>query len=53
MAAACALQLSLEEPRTHDMPGVVSDAQYACALEIYPDPRMCLGPLYPGDGLFE
>ena len=46
-------QLSLEEPRTHDMPGVVSDAQYARALEIYPDPRMCLGPLYPGDGLFE
>lgn len=46
-------QLGLEEPATHDMPGVVSDAQHAAALEAYPDPRMVLGPLYEGDGLFE
>ena len=46
-------QLSLEEPETHDMPGVVSASQHAAALKTYPDPRMVLGPLYEGDGLFE
>ena len=46
-------QLSLVEPATHDMPGVVSSAQHAEALATYPDPRQVLGPLYEGDGLFE
>ena len=46
-------QLSLAEPRTHDLPGVVSTAQHAAALERYPDPRMVLGALYDGDTLFE
>jgi len=46
-------QLSLEEPRTHDMPGVVSSAQHAQALQTYPDPRLVLGQLYEGSGLFE
>lgn len=46
-------QLSLIEPETHDMPGVVSDAQHADALKTYPDPRDVLGMLYEGDGLFE
>jgi hypothetical protein len=35
------------------MPGVVSTAQHKKALETYPDPRMVLGSLYEGDGLFE
>ena len=46
-------QLSLLEPPTHDMPGVVSDSQHAEALRTYPDPRDVLGVLYEGDGLFE
>ena len=46
-------QLSLVEPETHDMPGVVSSAQHAAALRDYPDPRMVLGSLYEGDELFE
>ena len=47
-------QMSLEEPATHDMPGVVSSQQVRLgALETYPDPRMVLGPLYDGDGLIE
>jgi len=46
-------QLSLVEPETHDLPGVVSSEQHLDALERYPDPRMCLGPLYEGAGLFE
>ena len=47
-------QLSLVEPDTHDLPGVVASAQHAEALEVYPDPRMVLGPLYEGgDELFE
>jgi len=46
-------QLSLLEPETHDMPGVVASSQHAESLKIYPDPRMVLGPLYEGDGLFE
>lgn len=46
-------QLSLVEPETHDMPGVVSTAQHAAALRDYPDPRLMLGPLYEGDELFE
>ena len=47
-------QLSLIEPATHDMPGVVSSAQHAQALHDYPDPRMVMGEhLYEGRGLFE
>ena len=45
-------QLSLVEPETHDLPGVVSSAQRKDALSKYPDPRMVLGALYPGDGPF-
>jgi len=39
-------QLSWMEPTTFDMPGVVSELDRVRALEIYPDPRMVLGPLY-------
>lgn len=39
-------QLSHEKPHTCDMPGVVSEANRTRALEIYPDPRLVLGPLY-------
>ena len=43
------LQLSLVEPATHDLPGVVSAKSHAQALRDFPDPRMVLGPLYEGD----
>jgi murein DD-endopeptidase MepM/ murein hydrolase activator NlpD len=46
-------QLSLREPPTHDMPGVVNIAQRAESIELYPDPRMVLGRLYDGEGLWE
>lgn len=46
-------QLSLHEPETHDMPGVVSTSQRGAALARYPDPRTVLGQLYPGVGLFD
>ena len=46
-------QLSLVEPPTHDMPGVVSTAQHEQALQNYPDPRWVMGPVFPGEGLFE
>tara|TARA_B100000686_G_scaffold52376_1_gene56320 strand:+ start:1485 stop:2066 length:582 start_codon:yes stop_codon:yes gene_type:complete len=39
-------QLSLVEPETHDMPGVVAPGEREYSLEIYPDPRNVLGPLY-------
>jgi murein DD-endopeptidase MepM/ murein hydrolase activator NlpD len=39
-------QLSYEKPAKPDMPGVVSEADRAHAIEIYPDPRLVLGPLY-------
>ena len=39
-------QLSLEEPETHDMPGVVSPEDRDWALQKYPDPRVVLGPIY-------
>ena len=39
-------QLSYERPRVCDMPGVVSEADRAQALEKFPDPRHVLGPLY-------
>ncbi len=39
-------QLSLIEPETCDLPGVVSLSQRDQARKIYPDPRLVLGPLY-------
>ena len=39
-------QLSLIEPNTHDLPGVVSSEDRIQALRAYPDPRIILGPLY-------
>ena len=39
-------QLSLVEPETHDLPGVVAPGDREHALAIYPDPRNVLGPLY-------
>ncbi len=39
-------QLSLIEPKTHDLPGVVHKDQLLWALENFPDPRIVLGPLY-------
>jgi len=42
-------QLSLVEPSTHDMPGVVSVAQRDQALRDYPDPRLVAGMLYRDD----
>jgi len=39
-------QLSLIEPITHDLPGVVSAEDRNQALLDYPDPRLVLGPLY-------
>ena len=39
-------QISLIEPDTHDLPGVVSPEDRQQALLDYPDPRLVLGPLY-------
>jgi murein DD-endopeptidase MepM/ murein hydrolase activator NlpD len=39
-------QLSLVEPETHDLPGVVAPEDRKQALLNYPDPRLVLGPLY-------
>jgi murein DD-endopeptidase MepM/ murein hydrolase activator NlpD len=39
-------QLSYERPVVCDMPGAVSLADRARALQTYPDPRLVLGPLY-------
>ena len=39
-------QLSLIEPVTHDLPGVVAPEDREQALRDYPDPRLVLGPLY-------
>ena len=39
-------QLSLVEPETHDLPGVVAPKDRREALRCYPDPRLVLGPLY-------
>ena len=39
-------QLSLVEPKTHDLPGVVAPEDREQALLDYPDPRLVLGPLY-------
>mmetsp|Transcript_1701 Transcript_1701/g.2286 ORF Transcript_1701/g.2286 Transcript_1701/m.2286 type:complete len:229 (-) Transcript_1701:42-728(-) len=45
-------QLSFIEPKTHDLPGVVSLADHSRSEKQFPDPRLVLGPLYPGEGLF-
>jgi murein DD-endopeptidase MepM/ murein hydrolase activator NlpD len=39
-------QLSLVEPETHDLPGVVAPEDRQQALLDYPDPRLVLGPIY-------
>lgn len=39
-------QLSIIEPKTHDMPGVVDPKAREVALVKYPDPRLVLGPIY-------
>ena len=39
-------QLSLKEPESHDLPGVVSPDNRNQALQDYPDPRLVLGPIY-------
>jgi murein DD-endopeptidase MepM/ murein hydrolase activator NlpD len=39
-------QLSLEKPEKCDLPGAVTKDDLAHALEVYPDPRLVIGPLY-------
>ena len=39
-------QLSVIEPETHDLPGVVSIEDRKSALLKFPDPRLVLGPIY-------
>ncbi len=39
-------QLSLIEPKTHDLPGVVAPEDREQALRDYPDPRLVMGNLY-------
>ena len=41
-------QLSMRRPRTHDLPGVVALADLERAMDTFPDPRLVLGPIYPG-----
>lgn len=40
------VQLAIERPATHDLPGAVRLADREDALRRYPDPRLVLGPLY-------
>jgi peptidoglycan LD-endopeptidase LytH len=40
------VQLSWLAPAVPDMPGVVTTAERAAALERYPDPRLILGAIY-------
>lgn len=40
------LQLSFRAPLGADLPGVVSAKDLPEALELYPDPRLVLGPIY-------
>lgn len=40
------IQLSFKKPKACDLPGVVSRADRLEALDLYPDPRQVLGPLY-------
>lgn len=39
-------QLSWIRPETHDLPGAVTQADFAQAKKDFPDPRLVLGPLY-------
>jgi murein DD-endopeptidase MepM/ murein hydrolase activator NlpD len=39
-------QLSWLRPEKCDLPGVVAESRRAWALEVFPDPRLVLGPLY-------
>jgi peptidoglycan LD-endopeptidase LytH len=39
-------QLSWHCPEKCDLPGAVNEKDLAHAMEIYPDPRLVLGPLY-------
>jgi murein DD-endopeptidase MepM/ murein hydrolase activator NlpD len=39
-------QLSLIKPSTHDLPGAVSAEDLEWALNVFPDPRCVLGPVY-------
>jgi murein DD-endopeptidase MepM/ murein hydrolase activator NlpD len=39
-------QLSLVEPETYDMPGVVEKSDRESAVQRFPDPRLVLGKLY-------
>lgn len=39
-------QLSVVEPQTPDMPGVVTEEEVSEAMLKYPDPRIVLGPIY-------
>lgn len=39
-------QISLQKPSCCDLPGAVSKVDQQKALEIYPDPRLILGPIY-------
>jgi murein DD-endopeptidase MepM/ murein hydrolase activator NlpD len=39
-------QISVEEPKVCDMPGVVHDRDLQKSLTLYPDPRLILGSLY-------
>lgn len=40
------VQLSIERPATHDLPGAVAREDREEGLRLYPDPRRILGPLY-------
>jgi murein DD-endopeptidase MepM/ murein hydrolase activator NlpD len=40
------VQLAVERPVTHDLPGAVAPEDRAGALRRYPDPRRILGPIY-------
>mmetsp|Transcript_25434 Transcript_25434/g.49748 ORF Transcript_25434/g.49748 Transcript_25434/m.49748 type:complete len:173 (-) Transcript_25434:108-626(-) len=44
-------QLSFVEPKTHDLPGVVSLNDHPKSERQFPDPRLVLGQLYKGEGL--
>ncbi len=41
------IQLANVKPKTHDMPGVVSLTDRERACQLYPDPRLVLGQVYP------
>lgn len=40
------VQLAWNPPTVPDMPGAVAEADRARARELYPDPRLVLGPIY-------